>query len=150
MENSFEKLTAIQTKVGYAPGQINIIALLGLFGEAGEVLNEVALLERNGQYGVHEKFKQLCVNMAEIMDDHKKHLRDKKNAVMTRVHLDPDRENNFDKEISNVLYYLNCLAINRGKDLNFYAELAVKICLEKSQKDISHGTVNKETYNPEL
>jgi len=39
-ENSIEKLTALQKEVGYEQGTINNIALLGLFGEAGEVLNE--------------------------------------------------------------------------------------------------------------
>jgi hypothetical protein len=40
MENYIEKLIILQNEVGYTKGKINNIALFGLFGEAGEVLNE--------------------------------------------------------------------------------------------------------------
>jgi energy-converting hydrogenase Eha subunit H len=44
-KTSFELLTEIQAKVGYKKGSINTVALLGLFGEAGEVLNECGAVD---------------------------------------------------------------------------------------------------------
>ena len=57
-------------------------------------------------------------------------------------------EYNFDNEMADVLYYLNALAINRGKTLNDYAELSLnKVMKYKTQKDIRHANIEHGAKN---
>jgi hypothetical protein len=47
------------------------------------------------------------------------------------------------KEMSDVLYYLNALAINRGKTLNDYAKISYdKVMGYRQQKDIKHANIS--------
>ena len=136
MENYFDKLTEIQKEVGYEKGTINNIALLGIFGEAGEVLNECKIKED----GIIKPLPlEGAIEKAEQVDRLKKAIRDKEAKAHEIV---IENEENFDSEMSDVLYYLNALAINRGKTLNDYAELSLnKVMKYKSQKDIRHANV---------
>lgn len=117
-ENSIEKLTALQKEVGYEQGTINNIALLGLFGEAGEVLNECKV-KKDGV--IIPLPLEDAVEVAEKVDRLKKAIRDKE-AKSYEIII--ENEEAFDSEIGDVLYYLNALAINRGKTLNDYAEIS--------------------------
>jgi hypothetical protein len=51
-------------------------------------------------------------------------------------------------EMADVLYYLNALAINRGKTLNDYAKISYekvikcKLQNDTRHKNISHGSIN--------
>jgi len=136
MENSIEKLTTLQHEVGYVKGNINNIALLGLFGEAGEVLNECKVKEN----GILKPLPlDGAIEKAEQVDRLKKSIRDKESNPHEIV---IENEELFDKEMADVLYYLNALAINRGKTLNDYAEISYnKVMYYKNKNDIKHSNV---------
>lgn len=133
MENSIEKLTAIQG-VGYEKGNINNVALLGLFGEAGEVLNECKIKED----GIIKSLPlEGAIEKAEQVDRLKKAIRD---GEVKPHEIVIENEDKFDNEMGDILYYLNALAINRGKTLNDYAEISYqKVMKYKLQKNISHA-----------
>lgn len=130
-----EKLTDLQLQVGYKPGKINPIALLGLFGEAGEVLHETTLLSKDP---MPEMIKQTAVSIASLMDNLKKRIRDNKaNQDFIAVFIDEDSEEKFDKEVADALYYLNAIAIARGKSLYEYAGISFRKVSAKLQINIS-------------
>lgn len=132
--DAFEKLTLLQKAVGYKPGDINVIALLGLFGEAGEVLDETILMSDDPW---PERKKQLAMQCAQLIDGLKKKIRDsKEEQEKISVYLDVDSEQKFDFEIADCLYYLNALAINRGKTLADYAEMSYQKVSAKTQINI--------------
>lgn len=135
MTENFKKLTELQKKVGYKEGPPNSVAILGLYGESGEVLAEVNLsgttIQADFLYGQ-------SINVAKEVDFLKKSLRDKKIAPLVANIKNVEA---YDKELADVLYYLNCLAINRGKTLDYYAGLSVEKVLQKSMTDIGHGTI---------
>jgi NTP pyrophosphatase (non-canonical NTP hydrolase) len=138
-KTSIQKLTEIQQKVGYIKGSINNVALLGLFGEAGEVLNECKI-RHNGI--ITPLPLDGAIEKAEQVDRLKKAIRNG-NAKPHEIVI--ENEELFDNELADVLYYLNALALNRGKTIEDYAELSYQKVLRKSQTDISHGTINSET-----
>lgn len=141
----FQELTALQRKVGYTEGEINVVALLGLFGEAGEVLEGCALLDDAPLNSTHGRtasdLKHAGVNIAKDIDTLKKLIRKQEYPFKVTAfrHMHDDK---FDHELCDVLYYLNALAINRGLTLEDLARLSVEKVKQKSQTDISHGTVN--------
>lgn len=137
-----EKLTGLQKEVGYEKGTINNVALLGLFGEAGEVLNEVKMTKNEDGSGWYfeEGDKALAISVANKLDGFKKAIRDKKHEPLF---IKINNEELFDKEMSDVLYYLNALAINRGKTLNDYAKISYdKVMGYRKQKDIRHANIS--------
>lgn len=144
----FQELTALQRKVGYTEGEINVVALLGLFGEAGEVLEGCSLetdAPPNYTLGYHPaELKHNAVEMAKHVDTLKKLIRKREfpYKVLATRHMDITK---FHHELCDALYYLNALAINCGLTLDDLARLSVEKVKRKSQTDISHGTVNKET-----
>lgn len=129
MENSIDKLTNLQKEFGYKQGEINPVALLGLFGEAGEVMNEC-----KHKSLINNDLLKICpdaVKSAELVDDFKKKIRSNIIPLGTIV---IDNEEKFDKEMADVLYYLNVLALNRGKTLNDYAEISYQKVMSKKNK----------------
>jgi NTP pyrophosphatase (non-canonical NTP hydrolase) len=142
--NYIKKLTELQKEVGYEKGKINNVALLGLFGEAGEVLNECSY---SGAETIDIMDKSVLLNNAirisQQVDSLKKDIRDKKTNPMLISITDEEK---FDNEMADVLYYLNALAINRGKTLNDYAEIShYKVMSYKQQKDIRHANISHGT-----
>lgn len=142
--NAIKKLTKEQNRVGYVRGNINTIAVLGLFGEAGEVLNETSVLRQSNT----SVTIQAGVYVSRLVDNLKKSIRDKK-VNNVELFLSSRDEDKFDSEMADVLYYLNALAINRGKTLDEYAEMAYKKVKSlngtKKDVDISHGSkLNKQ------
>lgn len=128
-----EKLIQTQNEIGYVNGPVNIIALLGLFGEAGEVLQETNPKNEH----VESTFFQ-AVNIASTIDRMKKQIRDLKINV-GGVHV--ENLEAFDSELADCFYYLNALCINRGLTLEDLAQMNLeKIKAKNLQKDISHGT----------
>lgn len=126
----FESLTQLQLDYGYKEGDINPVALLGLFGEAGEVLAEVILITDKNPMNT---LQGAAVNIAELVDDMKKRIRkDPDNAPGTFI-MAEDGGVRLDTEMADVLYYLNLLALNRGKDLAYYAQLSVDKVKVKSK-----------------
>ncbi len=147
MTENFNKLTELQNKVGYKEGPPNTVAILGLFGEAGEVLNEGIFINPSvPNLAFFSEDQGKAINIAECIDALKKRIRDNKTLISFFSITNPEA---YDKELADVLYYLNALAINRGKTLDYYAGLSVQKVLLKSATDISHGSINKETYVPE-
>lgn len=141
MENSIEKLTNLQKEFGYKEGEINSVALLGLFGEAGEVMDECSFVtdgnadaefyKNDYHYYSPIELKLKAINIAKYIDYLKKLIRSKK-APQFEIKI--ENEENFDKEICDVLYYLNVLAINRGKTLNDYAEISYQKVMSKKKQ----------------
>jgi hypothetical protein len=136
MENYFEKLTDLQRKVGYSEGEINPIAMLGLIGEVGEVLGET--VTTSNALGFDQTIS-IASFTAELIDLYKKEIRDKK-SLAVEVFVPADNEDDFDKEIADVLYYLNAIAINRGKSLDYYAKLSFDKVSAKVQIDVAQGS----------
>lgn len=121
----FEMLTALQKDFGYTTGKINPVALFGLFGEAGEVLNEVALTD-------FKKLQDIAVAIGALVDQAKKDIREN-NCLQPLVSI-VEPGHHFDAELADVLYYLNLLAFNRGYKLSHYAMLSVQKVKEKNLK----------------
>lgn len=126
MENSIDKLTALQKEFGYKQGGINNVALFGLVGEAGEVLNECKFSTDRAMILINDSIK-----VTSQIDNLKKRIRSKE---IPEFEIKIENEENFDKEICDVLYYLNVLAINRGKTLNDYAEISYQKVMSKKNK----------------
>ena len=141
MENYIERLTQLQNEVGYTKGKINNVALFGLFGEAGEVLNEC-----KHKSLMSNDLLEVCpdaVAKAIEVDNLKKKIRDRYTPPLDIV---IENEEAFDMEMADVLYYLNALSINRGKTLNDYAKISYdKVMHYKQQKDIKHANVSHGT-----
>lgn len=126
MTEQIKKLTELQSSLGYQfNGEINPVALLGLFGESAEVLHEAMLMEKESKKMVYGD--ELCAASAigAIIDNIKKKIRKKKELEL-EVLVHPDNLEAFDLELADTIYYLNILAGNRGKTLGDYAELAYK------------------------
>jgi NTP pyrophosphatase (non-canonical NTP hydrolase) len=130
----FDRLTELQKKVGYTEGEINPIAILGLVGEAGEVLSELTSIVQE-QNKIDVNIIGSAISIAGLVDDLKKKVRDEKKPVQFLLPL--MNENSFDEEMGDVLYYLNALAINRGQTLAYYAELSYKKVSAKVQINIA-------------
>jgi NTP pyrophosphatase (non-canonical NTP hydrolase) len=126
MENSIDKLTALQKEFGYKQGSINNVALFGLVGEAGEVLDECKFSTDMAKYLIRE-----AVLIGSQIDKLKKRIRSKE---IPEFEITIENEENLDKEMADVLYYLNVLAINRGKTLNDYAEISYQKVMSKKNK----------------
>ena len=136
-KTNIEKLTDLQNKVGYVKGQVNVVALLGLFGEAGEVLDEFDIADKSDDPEIVPAIRK-AIDIAKNIDNMKKRIRDK--SFEPKVSFVPTE--NLDKELIDVLYYLNALCINRGTTLEELAGKSVEKVLKRSAQDISHGTIN--------
>lgn len=119
MENSIELLTALQKELGYSEGDLSAVALLGLVGEAGEVLNETT-------YASDSPYSEFIVNSAinscEHLDELKKSIRS--GLVKAELYLPEDNEVKYVKELADTLYYLNILAMNQGLTLFDLAQVS--------------------------
>ncbi len=129
-----EKLDDLQQEVGYVKGEINLIALLGLVGEAGEVLNEPLFYNSKKL----DDIQSAAVSVAAIVDGYKKDIRDK--VIIDDVVIKIPSHKNFDKELADCFYYLKALATNRGLTLEDLARLSYeKIVSKRLQKNINHA-----------
>ncbi len=127
-KDAFEKLTQLQLKIGYKPGEVNPIALLGLYGEAGEILAETVFTSTIDR---PEEVRVAAVDFAHVVDTLKKLIRDDKQQRTVSVNV--LREELFDIEVADALYYINAIAIGRGKTLADYAEISYKKVSAKTQ-----------------
>jgi NTP pyrophosphatase (non-canonical NTP hydrolase) len=144
---AFDRLTNLQRNgmsVGYRPGEISVIALLGLMGEAGEVAQEymngidTTVTDRPTYY---LNYIQRGIDEMKRIDHIKKQIRDNK-IERTGYLPSPDKPvdlEKFDAEMADVLYYLNALASNRGKSLEQYAQLSFdKVTAKIKQQNTDH------------
>jgi hypothetical protein len=149
---NIEKLIALLRSVGYEPGeepgQMNIIALLGSIGEAGETLAEYLKqfhsAEVQGIYA-YKTMKEIVVE-CEHADDLKKMIRDGKlpdlHPPVYQFNLFDEKK--LDEEIADEFYYLLAKMLNRGKSIEYYAGLTVKKLEGKISQNIRHGVRNLE------
>lgn len=138
MSDAFERLSNLQMQVGYKPGKINLVALLGAFGEAGEVLEE--WLNQFDAYQINSnwflKSMNEAVQKAKEIDGIKKGIRDEKINIGMLDATGKLDEDALDKEIADQLYYLNALAVNRGKNLEYYADLSYEKVSSRIRKNL--------------
>lgn len=144
--NAFDKLTELQKKIGYTPGQISAIALFGLFGEAGEVMEEFfrhadPLDIEIGSLGYAIS---VAVAAAKNIDDVKKKIRSYYGVTVPPLTTTKELGLDFDKELADTLYYLNAIAINRGKTLEYYADLSFTKVSARVEENLKHGIDNGE------
>lgn len=126
-----EMLKEMQNGFGYVKGNIDPVALLGLFGEAGEVLNETFLIDNSEDEIKSEDIKLIAVKHAKHIDYLKKQIRNKTHKPIT---ITVENQIEFDKELADCFYYLHALAINRGLSLETLAYLCIaKINSKKEQ-----------------
>jgi hypothetical protein len=121
--NALYDLTKLQNHYGYVKGPIDPVALLGLFGEAGEVLNEMFLIDNGSEFIKAEDLKLVATSSAKVMDQYKKKLRKKECPAITINISDPPAA--FDTELADCFYYLHALAINRGLTLEDLAQISL-------------------------
>lgn len=135
MEKSLQRLTDLQIEAGYKPGTLNAIAFLGIFGEAGEVLNELTF---DDPYA--ESLRLEAVQVAEKVDDLKKAIRDQSrlDASTAAVQVLVTDEAKLDKEIADLFYYVVAASVLRGKTLQYYLDLSYEKVSAKMQQDITH------------
>lgn len=94
-----------------------IIGLLGLFGEAGEVLDEVVFDTHN--QGLIEN----AINVARNIDALKKRVRSgEENVSLAYI----ESFEKYNTELADCFYYLNILRKNRGLSFNDLAEMSLK------------------------
>ena len=123
---SIKKLTELQLSVGYKEGVISPVALLGLVGESGEVLHTGWVVTDKLNIEIVKSGMQSC----KMIDQLKKNVRDGL-VHECSFELGPGDEVEFDKELADVLYYVNALAIARGKTLEDYAAISLENVAKK-------------------
>lgn len=142
-ETALQKLSKFQEEVGYVKGPVNTVALLGLFGEAGEVLGECKY--ESDQKEIKESLPYAiitAIDVARNIDNLKKIVRDKIHPPVT-IHIEANDKLN--TELADVFYYIHALAKNRGLSLEDLAAMSLKkIGDKKLQKDVSHGSSQKK------
>jgi hypothetical protein len=138
----FKELTDLQLQYGYERGVLSPVALLGLFGEAGEVLDEVKFMDRTGDLLTLntriESLRNIAVSIAIELDFTKKIIR--KNSIAKSIIISTeelDGGNAFDIEVADLLYYINLVALGRGRDLSYYAELSCRKVIAKSLNSLT-------------
>lgn len=131
-QTELQKLIELQKQLGYITGPISSVAMLGLIGEAGEVLAETdcsLFVDDNLIRDIGDTLR-----VAVFMDNHKKAIRKtQRNLYIFEV---PDHSSdNFDSELADTFYYLNILATNRGLTIEDLARMG----REKVERKIAEG-----------
>ncbi len=133
-----DKLTEFQNKIGYTPGTINLVALMGLMGEAGEVLDEVdCRINENistddrvmlGKMGAHFNYS---ITAAGLVDTQKKILRsmDWGKLLELRHKGDPAK---FQEELADAFYYINILAMGENLTVEDLARISYEKVVAKN------------------
>lgn len=114
-----ERLTLLQKELGYSEGEVSAVALLGLLGEAGEVLAET---EYSSDSGYSEYIVKTAIQCTENVDELKKSIR--KGLVNADMKIIEGSEHLFIKELADTVYYANILATNIGLTLQDLAQIS--------------------------
>ncbi|MCX6217679.1 hypothetical protein [Spirosoma sp.] len=134
-ESYLEKLTDLQTKIGYKPGSVHPVAMLGLMGEVGEVSQEARFEEwakfvPDGQR-IANKLNRRSGNFelnAGMLDSIKKDIRDiHKDIILVAI----DDDEAFDKELADTFYYLKAVAAGRGLTIEDLARMSYQKVIER-------------------
>lgn len=146
--DSIEKLNTLLEQIGYTQGPMNVIALLGSVGEAGETIGEY--LKQFHSHAVGGLYVTMTmrdiVRQCKVVDDLKKHIRDSKQQLRLPplYEFNDFDESKMDMEIADELYYLLAKMKCRGKDINFYAELSYNKVDGRIKKNIAAGIKHLE------
>lgn len=122
-----EKLTNWVKSIGYKQeeeGHVSKVALLGLIGEAGEVVAETDMIG-NGLIS-------RVVHLAELCDGEKKMVR-KDNPAATVQIVNPEK---FAEELSDSLYYHIVLALNKGLTIEDLARISYNKVVNRNKTQI--------------
>lgn len=130
--SSIEQLTKLQAELGYKEGELSTVAMLGLVGEAGEVLAEVDL--RSDSSNVMD-IKKYVTNISVPISGNLLHTTIKccrdvetfKKAVRKGefdVKCEPRDIDLLKSELADTYYYLNILATNVGLTVFDLAQMA--------------------------
>jgi len=111
-------LTNLQEELGYVKGEISTVAMLGLVGEAGEVLAETDVSLFNSKAAIILDAVNICTKV----DDIKKLIRKREHFL--ELTISGNRMNAFKKELGDTFYYLNILATNVGLTIFDLAQMA--------------------------
>lgn len=119
--NNIQKLTILQKELGYHQGDLNPVAILGIAGEAAEVIEEVNIAF-GGPNAAQSQIEDLSdfIDAGNNLDHHKKQVR--KNKLECAVNCDD--MGRLDLEMSDLLYYVNIYCLNRGFTIEHLAGLS--------------------------
>lgn len=119
--NSIEQLTVLQEELGYKKGEISTVAMLGLVGEAGEVLeNTCSKSSYKNLFKVIDAALKACRKVETL----KKHVRADSSGSLFELDITEDDMPNFKSELGDCFYYLNILATNVGLTVFDLAQMA--------------------------
>lgn len=142
--SSVEQLTILQEELGYKKGEISTVAMLGLVGEAGEVLSEIGFIDDCKNYALLPKYIETAKNICAILESYKKSIRREERGSIPKFTIEKDREQAFDSELADNLYYLTILATNRGLTIFDLAQMAHdKVRAKQSAGGSSEDPKNK-------
>lgn len=116
--NSIEQLTELQLELGYKRGELSTVAMLGLVGEAGEVLDET-------DYDIHRVLRSeivKAIHYCRKVDELKKIVRSGEEDLTLGLYDEDGKD--FNAELADCLYYINILAFNRNLTLWDLAQMA--------------------------
>jgi hypothetical protein len=132
-------LTRLQKEVGYEEGTLNLVALLGMFGEAGEVLAEVSFEMCPKGTAVDQAFMETikaAIDVAAKIDAWKKSIREKEYTPQVIITVEPE----FKKELADQMYYVNALALGQNSSLSELAVIVTnKVRTKMANKPIGHA-----------
>lgn len=120
--NSIEQLTALQEELGYKQGELSTVAMLGLVGEAGEVLKETRFKhDGDAREGIVWK-KEQTILFTEKLEIVKKDVR--KGTSKVCIVVQDSELKDFKAELADTFYYINILATNVGLTVSDLAQMA--------------------------
>lgn len=126
-QTAIEQLTAWQKEIGYKENEgISPVALLGIAGEAGEVLAEcdihIISAEKRSAGAKQVVIDAECIKIiqsARYLEHFKKSIRSGERTASSEV------TNNFLPELADLLYYINIAAFQAGSSLEQLAAMAL-------------------------
>lgn len=143
-ESYIDKLTELQKEIGYLPGVISPVAMLGLMGEIGEVAEHIVpsadlsnleldeSLLMNSTYIIGRSNTDDFVRTSKRLDNLKKQIR-KNELIAGRYSFAVANEAEFDKELGDVYYYLNAIRIARRLSWEDLARMSYEKVMEKQK-----------------
>jgi len=132
--DNFEQLKELQKKIGYEEGGLELVAVLGLFAEAGDLLEQWYIANRSSVPNDLSTMLHDAVATAKEVKEVNDNIRQQRIVL-------PEATNATTalvlRELANIFYYVSALAINESVRLDTLAERAVKMADQKVQQNKS-------------